>query len=114
MRFMPQTKVEWVQQLKLAVLVLALSGYAFFLVEGLSSGLGVYRHPTYCWVATGFAFVTLIVASPPQRWIAILAIVAGVLSAIYGYHENANWRERLKVLNSQTKVYVVTQGEALL
>jgi hypothetical protein len=92
MSFIPQSKTEWIGQLKLPVLILAMFGYLIFLLAGWSTGLGVIHNPSYCWVASAFAIA---VASGSQRWVALMALVVSVFIGAYGYHDNAAWRKRL-------------------
>ena len=114
MSFIPHSRVEWIQQAKLAVFVLALFGYIHFLMEGLSTGMGVYRNPTYCWVAAAFAILAFVFASRSQRWIAIAALVVPILSSLYGYHANATWRERLERAQTRESAYTHTPEESVL
>jgi len=114
MSFIPHSRLEWIQQAKLAVFVLALFGYILFLMEGLSTGLGVYRNPTYCWVAAALAILAFVFASRSQRWIAIAALVVAILSSLYGYHANAGWKERLERAQTKESAYVLTTEETML
>jgi hypothetical protein len=113
MSFIPQCRTEWIQQTKLAVFVLALFGYVLFLMEGLSTGLGVYRDPTYCWIAGAFALLALLVASRSQRWVALAALVAAILVGVYGCYANATWRERLKRVQTPESAYVLSGCEVV-
>jgi hypothetical protein len=114
MSLMPHSRVEWIQQGKLAVFVLALFGYILFLMEGLSTGLGVYRTPTYCWLAAALAVLAFVFASRPQRWVAVAALVTAILSALYGYHANATWKERLERVQSRESACMHETEKALL
>lgn len=95
------SKTEWIQQTKLAVFALALFGYVLLLMEGLSTGLGVHRNPTYCWIAAAFALLALVVASRAQRWVALAALLFAILGSVYACHANAMWREKLKRVQRQ-------------
>ena len=114
MNFIPQTKADWIQQAKPAVFALALVGYLLFLMEGLSTGLGVYRHPMYCWISAAFAILALVVASGPQRWVAVTALVIAILSSLYGYHANATWKGKLERRQTRESGYVHTTDGSLL
>lgn len=114
MSFMPHSRLEWLQQGKLAVFVLSLFGYILFLMEGLSTGLGVYRNPTYCWVAAALAILAFVFASRPRRWVAIAALVIAILGGLYGYHANATWRERLERAQTRESACAHTTQEAVL
>ena len=114
MSFIPRSKFEWIQQGKVAVFVLALFGYILFLMEGLSTGLGVYRNPTYCWVAAAFAVLAFVFASRAQRWVAIAALLIAILGGLYGYHANATWRERLDRAQTRASACMHTTQEGVL
>ena len=101
MGFLPQSKGEWLRQSKHAVFILGLFGYILFLMEGMTTGLGVYRNPTACWIAAGFALLAFGVASKSQRWIAGAALIVAILGSFYGYHKNTEWKEKLDRLESQ-------------
>jgi hypothetical protein len=96
MSFIPHGRTEWIQQARLATFVLAFFGYILLLMEGLSTGLGVYRNPTYCWIAGGFALLALAVASKSQKWIAIAALLIAIVCGVYGHYRNTSWREKLR------------------
>jgi hypothetical protein len=113
MSFIPQSRSEWLDQMKLAVFVLALFGYLFFLAEGWSTGLGVYHNPRFCGVAGAFALLALVVASRSQRWVAIAAFVVAVIVGLYGYHENAAWGEKLKKVEAQRSAYILVTQELI-
>jgi len=81
---------------KLATFVLAFFGYILLLMEGMSTGLGVYRNSTYCWVAGGFALLALAVASKPQKRIAIAALLVAILCGVYGHYRNTRWKQKLR------------------
>jgi hypothetical protein len=101
MSFIPQSRTEWIGQIKLAVFILALFGYALFLMEAWDTGLGVYHNPRFCWIAGAFALLALVVASKPQRRIALAAFAVAIVVGIYGYRENAIWKEKLKHAGAQ-------------
>jgi hypothetical protein len=113
MSFIPQSRSEWIGQMKLAVFVLALFGYLFFLAEGWSTGLGVYHNPRFCWVAGAFALLAFVVASRVQRWVALAALVVAVIVGLYGYHENAVWWEKLKRLQAQKSACILVTHELI-
>lgn len=106
MSFLPHGRAEWNQQLKLAVFCLAMFGYVLFLLHGLDTGLGVYRKPTFCWIAAGFAFLAFLAAEKPRRWFALAALVVAVLGSCYGYYANHAWREKLERAQAQESAYV--------
>jgi hypothetical protein len=108
--FIAQNRSEWIIQSKLAAFILASFGYLFFLMSGWSTGLGVFHHPGYCWVAGAFAVVALVVGSKPQRWAALAAFVVAILVGVYGYHENAVWREKIKKAESRKSAFVIVTG----
>jgi hypothetical protein len=114
MSFIPQSKTEWLIQVKLAAFALAFFGYALFLMAGWSTGLGVYHKPGLCWVAAAFALLALSVASRRQRWTAFAAVVVAILMAVYGYRENANWKEKLKHMETQKAACILTAEEPVL
>ncbi len=96
MSFIPQSRSEWIGQTKLAIFILAMLGFVMFLAEGWSTGLGVCHNPKLCWVAGAFALLALVVGSRTQRWVALAALVLAILVGLYGYRENARWREKLQ------------------
>jgi hypothetical protein len=99
--------------MKLAVFVLALFGYLFFLAEGWSTDLGVYHNPRFCWAAGAFALLALVVASRSQRWVALAALVVAIIVGLYGYHENAAWREKLKKVEVQKSACILVTQELI-
>ena len=111
MSFIPQSKSEWIGQMKLAIFVLALVGYLYFLAEGWSTGLGVYHNPRFCWVAGAFALLALVVASRSQRWVALAALGAAIIVGLYGYHENGAWREKLRKVEAQKSACILVTQE---
>ena len=114
MSFIPQSKTEWRIQIRLVVFVLAFFAYALFLMAGWSTGLGVYHNPGFCWVAVAFALLALTVASKRQRWTALAAVVVAILVGVYGYRENANWKEKLKHLEAQKSACILRAEELVL
>jgi hypothetical protein len=74
-------------------LILALLAWLSFFVEGISTGLGIYRHPDSCWIAAGVAVLAALCAHASQRWWAVLALALAVGGALYGYQHNARTRE---------------------
>jgi len=92
----PQVQVSYVAQAKRALLILATFGFVIFFWGGMSTGLGVYRNPTECWIAAGCALVGVACGSGRQRWIAGVAAAIAVAGSLYGYHENDAWRVRLE------------------
>jgi endonuclease/exonuclease/phosphatase (EEP) superfamily protein YafD len=91
--FIPKGKDEWLSQSRRGVLILALLAWLSFFVEGISTGLGIYRHPDSCWIAAGVAVLAALCAHASQRWWAVLALALAVGGALYGYQHNARTRE---------------------
>ena len=110
MSLIPRIGTEWIDQVKLAVLILAFVGYLFCLMAGWSTGLGVYHNPGYCWVASAFALLALVVGSGSQRWAALAGLVVAVLAGLYGYHDNAVWREKIRQAESRKSACVLMTG----
>ncbi len=96
--------------MKLAVFILALFGYLLFLTAGWSTDLGVFHNPGYCWVASAFALLAFVVGSRSQRWAALAALVIAILVGVYGYHDNALWREKIKQMQSRKSACVLVTG----
>jgi hypothetical protein len=101
MGFFPQSKGEWFLQAKRGLYVLALVGYVLLLMEGMSTGLGVYRNPTACWLAACCAVIALACASKAQRWLSVMALMLSIAGAFYGYQQNAVWKERLERIHAK-------------
>ena len=101
MASLAQIKSEWFQQRKRGLYILALFGYVLFLMEGMSTGLGVYRNPTACWVASFCAVIALACASKAQRWFSLIVLMISIYGAFYGYYRNAQWRVRLDRIQTQ-------------
>src|SRR5579872_6455797 len=78
--------------MKRALLILAAIGYFIFFVEGLDTGLGLYRTPSSCWTAAGCAAVAMACCPKRRRWLWSIAGIAAIAGSLYGYHENAKWR----------------------
>lgn len=110
MSFIPQSRAEWIIQIKLAVFILASFGYLFFLTAGWSTGLGVFHHPGYCWIASAFALLAFVVGSRSQRWGALAAFVVAILVGVYGCHDNAVWGEKIKKVQSRKSACVLAAG----
>jgi uncharacterized membrane protein len=110
MSFIPQSRAEWIIQMKLAVFILSLFGYLFFLAAGWSTSLGVFHNPGYCWVASAIALLAFVVGSGSQRWAALAALVVAILVGVYGYHDNAVWREKIKQMESRKSACVLVTG----
>lgn len=96
MSFIPKTRRDLLLEAKNGLFVLAMVGYALILPGGISPDLSVFRSPTYCWFAAGFALIALIFAPKARRWIGIAALIIAVGEAFYSYHENARWKEKLE------------------
>lgn len=111
MGFLPQSQGEWIREAKRAVFVVALFGYLLFLVEGLTTGLGVYRNPTACWIAVACALVALACSSKTQRWFTGLALIFAVVGSLYGYHKNAEWKHKLDRIRAQKPTQAQSQQE---
>ncbi len=97
----PQAPVSYIVQAKRALLILATFGFVIFFAGGMSTGLGVYRNPTECWIAAGCALVGVACGSGRQRWIAGIAAAVAVAGSLYGYHENDAWRVRLERIRAE-------------
>lgn len=111
MSFVPQNRVEWVSQARLALFVLSLFAYLFFLSAGWSTSLGVFHNPGYCWLASGFAVLAFIAGSRSQKFVALCALAVSIFVGVYGYRDNAAWRERLKQAEQRKSACVfVTEG----
>jgi hypothetical protein len=81
--------------MKRALLILSAFGYLMLLMEGTSTGLGVYRTPAYCFAAAACAGLAVVCASGRARWYWSIAAIAALGFGFYGYHKNGERRERL-------------------
>jgi small-conductance mechanosensitive channel len=106
-----QVQVGYVAQVRRALLMLASFGFVIFFWGGMSTGLGVFRNPTECWIAAGYALVGVACASGRQRWIAGIAAVVAVAGSLYGYHENDAWRVRLERIRAEHPPKTAPQTE---
>jgi hypothetical protein len=113
MSFVPQSRGEWILQARLAVFVLSLFAYLFFLSAGWSTSLGVFHNPGYCWFASGCALLAFVVGSRPQKWAALSALVVSIFVGVYGCRDNAAWRERLKQVEQRQSACILVTGECL-
>lgn len=81
--------------MKRAVLILAGFAYLLLLLDGISTGLGVYCSPTSCWAAAGCALVAFVCAPTGRRWICAAALVLAIGGSLHGYRHNEQWRAKL-------------------
>ena len=92
--FIPKNRSEWVRQARAGVLVIASLVWLSLFIDGVSTGLGIYRHPTSCWIAAVVALIALVPARAKQRWWVFLALAFAVGGALYGDSKNASTRDR--------------------
>jgi hypothetical protein len=67
--------------------------WLWLFLDGISTGFGIYSHPTSCWIAAGVALLAAVATKSMQRWCALLALALAAGGALYGYSKNASTRE---------------------